>query len=43
MGNPMRAGAVVLCVMLLSATALAQGKGGPNPDPLGDKTHAETA
>ena len=36
----MRSIAICVCTLLLSSTALAQ-KGGPNPDPLGDRQHAE--
>jgi len=33
--------AVLLCTFFISATALAQGKGGPSLDPLGDTRHSE--
>ena len=39
--GPMRAAAFFACAILLSSTALAQSKGGPSLDPLGDRTHNE--
>jgi hypothetical protein len=35
--------ALVACALLVSSTTLAQdrGKGGPNPDPLGDRDHGQ--